>query len=54
MMGYKMALKYDKMGFLSYYWLLLKYDQIILFTFYTYTDYNLKIIKYSLFIFGFI
>ena len=53
MMGYKMALKYDKMGFLSYYWLLLKYDQIILFTFYTYTDYNLKIIKYSLFIFGF-
>ncbi len=53
MMGYKMALKYDKMSFLSYYWLLLKYAQLIIFTFYTHTDYNLKLIKYSLFIFGF-
>ena len=52
LMGYKMALKYDKMSFLKYYWLILKYDQLILFTFYTHKDYNLRLIKYSLFIFS--
>ena len=50
---YEKALKLDKRSFFQYYLSLLKYHQQIIFTFYTYTDYNSKIIKICLFLFLF-
>ena len=52
LMKYKLALKYDKISFLQYYWLLLKFHQLIIFTFITDTDYNLIYVKIILFIFS--
>ena len=43
------AKKFDKRAFIKYYWSLLKMKQLIIFTFYTYTDHNLRIIKIALF-----
>ena len=40
----------DKRTFIIYYWSLLKMKQLFIFTFYTYTDHNLRIIKIALFI----
>ena len=40
----------DKRPFIRYYWSLLKMKQICIFTFYTYTDYNIRLIKIGLFI----
>ena len=51
-MTFKIALKYDNIPFFKYYWLLLKYHQLIIFTFITDTDYNLRLVKIALFIFS--
>ena len=50
-LDYKDALKYDKRTYLEYYLSLIKQKQLIIFTFYTYNDYNAKILKISLFFF---
>ena len=42
--------KTDKRSFCSLYWSLLKMKQLFIFTFYTYTDHNLRYIKIALFI----
>ena len=52
LLGFKNSIKYDKSSFCEYYWFLLKYHQLIIFTFITKSDNNLKIIKISLFIFS--
>ena len=51
-MKYQFALKYDNIPFFQYYWLLLKFHQLIIFTFITDTDYNLRLVKIALFIFS--
>ena len=52
-MIYEEALKKDKRTFIQYYLSLIKLKQKIIFSFYTYKDYNSKYIKISLFIFSF-
>ena len=51
-MSYKEACAYDHRCFCKYYYSILKYSQLILFTFVLNTDYNLKILKISMFLFG--
>ena len=46
---YKTALDKDKRTFIRYYWSLIKMKQLCVFTFYTYTDHNLKCVKIALF-----
>ena len=53
-LSYEEALEKDKRTYLEYYFSLLKMKQLLIFTFYTYTDYNSKTIKISLFLFSFI
>ena len=48
--NYKQALEYDKRTFIKYYLSLLKVKNLILFSFYPIDDYNIKIIKISLFL----
>ena len=50
---YQVALKIDKRQYPQYYLSLLKYNQLLIFTFYTSNDYNSKLIKLSLFFFLF-
>ena len=50
---YEEALKLDKRLYSQYYISILKYNQQLIFTFYTSNDYNSKIIKISLFLFLF-
>ena len=50
---YKEAQKLDKRTFFQYYFSLLKTKQILIFTFYTNTDYNSRYIKICLFLFTF-
>ena len=50
---YKEALILDKRTYFQYYISLLKRKQVLIFTFYTNNDYNLRIIKICLFIFSF-
>lgn len=45
--------EYDKRSLWRMYWSFLKYDQLIIFTFITSTDFNLKPLKIALFIFSF-
>ena len=52
--SYKLALEYDKRSFCEYYISLLKTKNIIIFSFYTNTDYNSKIIKIDLFFINFV
>ena len=52
-LSYKEALKLDKRTYFQFYFSLLKMKHILIFTFYTYTDYNSKIIKIILFFFSF-
>ena len=52
-LNYKRALEIDKRTYFQYYFSLLKVKHLIIFTFYTYTDYNSKIIKIWLFFFSF-
>ena len=52
-LSYKEALKIDKRTYSQYYLSLLKLRHLLIFTFYTYDDYNSKIIKICLFFFLF-
>ena len=52
-LSYKEALIIDKRTYFQYYWSLLKQKQLLIFAFYTYNDYNSKIVKISLFFFSF-
>ena len=47
---FKIAQVQDKRSFWKYYWSLLKLKQLLIFTFYTYTDYNLRSVKIALFL----
>jgi hypothetical protein len=53
LLDYKHALKYDKRCCCAYYYSILKYSNLILFTFVVGDDYNLRIVKICLFIFSF-
>ena len=48
--SFSTATKQDKRNYIQTYWSLLKMKQLFIFTFYTYTDYNLRIAKIALFI----
>ena len=50
---YSEALKIDRRNFLQYYFSLLKTKHLVIFTFYTKTDYNSTLIKICLFFFSF-
>ena len=52
-LSYKEALKLDKRTYFQYYLSLLRANHILIFTFFTNTDYNSKIIKIILFLFSF-
>ena len=52
-LSYKKALKKDKRTYFQYYLSLLRMKHILIFSFYTYTDYNSKYIKIILFLFSF-
>jgi hypothetical protein len=53
-LSYKKALKFDKRTYFQYYLSLLRTNHILIFTFFTNTDYNSKIIKIILFLFSFV
>ena len=48
--SYDIAKSKDKRGFFKIYLSLIKLKQLLIFTFYTYTDHNLRIVKIALFI----
>ena len=50
---YEEALEYDKRAYCQFYFSLLKQKHLILFTFYSYNDYNSQIIKICLLLFSF-
>jgi hypothetical protein len=50
MADYDDAKKYDKRSYMKYYWSLIKRKQLFIFTFYTSTDHNLRIVKEALFV----
>jgi len=50
---YNEAKKFDKRRYTDYYFSLLRIKQIVIFTFYTYNDYNSKMVKICLFLFSF-
>ena len=52
-MSYEDALKNDKRIYFNYYFSLLKIKHLLLFSFFTYNDYNSSIIKIILFLFSF-
>ena len=52
-LSYKKALKIDKRTYFQYYLSLLRVKHILIFSFYTYTDFNSKFIKIILFLFSF-
>ena len=52
-LDYEEACKFDKRSFFQYYISLLKNKHLFLFSFYTYNDYNSRIIKIFLFFFNF-
>ena len=49
-MKFKYALKMDKRNFITYYFSLLKQKQLIMFTFFVNNDYNIYLMKISLFL----
>ena len=51
--NFEKARIYDKRSFCQYYFSLLKYNNLILFAFYQAKDYNLRIVKISLFLISF-
>lgn len=51
LMKYEEAIQYDKRSFLRYYYGVLKYNQLILFTFFNNSDFNYKLLKISMFFF---
>ena len=52
LLGFNASLKYDNSGFFEYYFFLLKYHHLIIFTFLNRNDNNLKTIKIILFVFS--
>lgn len=54
LMDYKDAIIFDKRHFCKYYYSILKYDQLIIFTFFNGTDFNLRLLKISMFLFSFV
>ena len=52
-LNYNDAIQFDKRTYFQYYFSLLKTKHIIIFSFYTYNDYNSKIIKINLLLFSF-
>ena len=52
-LSYEDAIKYDQRTYWEYYFSLIRTKQLIVFTFYTYTDYNSRILKIYLFLFAF-
>ena len=52
-LDYEIAIKMDKRTYVQYYWSLLKKKQLILFTFIPTNDYNLRTLKFSLFVVSF-
>ena len=50
---YNNALKIDKRNYVQYYFSLLRRKQVLIFTFYTYDDYNSRTMKICLFFFSF-
>ena len=50
---YEKAIKIDKRTYIQYYFSLLRYKQQIIFTFFTYNDYNSRSIKICTFLFSF-
>ena len=52
-LSYKKALKYDNRTYFQYYFSLLRTKHLLILTFYTYDDYNSRIIKIILFLFSF-
>ena len=52
-LNYKDAITIDKRSYIQYYFSLLRKKQLLIFTFYTYNDYNIRIIKICLFFFNF-
>ena len=52
-LSYNEAIKFDKRGYIEYYFSLLRRKQIVIFSFYTDNDYNSKMIKISVFFFSF-
>ena len=53
-MAYKEAIKIDKRRYIEYYFSLLRRKEILIFSFYTYNDYNSKMIKLIIFFFSFV
>ena len=51
-LNYNEAIKIDKRGYFQYYISLIKKKQLFFFTFFSKKDYNLRIIKFSLFLFS--
>ena len=52
-MEFSQAFLYDDRNFWQMYWSLVKYDQLIIFTFFTKHDFNLRLLKIELFILSF-
>ena len=52
-LDYKEAFLIDKRSYIQYYCSLIRQKQLLVFTFYTYNDYNLRVIKICLFLFNF-
>ena len=52
-MEFNQAFLYDDRNFWQMYWSLVKYDQLIIFTFFTKHDFNLRLLKIELFIISF-
>ena len=52
-LNYDKAYEIDKRSYIQYYFSLLRTKHLLIFTFYTYTDYNSRIIKICLFLFSF-
>jgi len=50
---YEEAKKFDKRGYIDYYFSLLRIKQTLIFSFYTSNDYNSKMVKICLFLFSF-
>ena len=53
-LNYKKAIKYDKRSYIQYYLSLLKYNHLLIFSFFNIRDYNSRIIKLFLFFLFFI
>ena len=52
-LSYKEAVQYDKRTYCQYYLSLIRTKHIIIFTFYTKSDYNSRIVKINIFLFSF-